>query len=258
MLANQSAAALYNASLYNRNQRRVQDLTVVAELGRKITSILNLDELLTQAINLIGSRFSYYHAQIFLTDPVTGRAHFRASTGQGLNEKWLREDRSMVDEGIIGWVSKHGEPLMANDVSQEPRYIPDDPRLLPDTRAELAVPLRMEHEVLGVLDVQNTEVDTFDADDLFILSTLADQVAVAVNAARAYEAQQEEAWVTTVMLQVAEVTGVADGVDEVLDAAARVIAMLAGVESCSIWLWNDDLESFDYCRRLRPGRRNGP
>ncbi len=60
-----------------------------------------------------------------------------------------------AEEGIIGWVAQHGEPLLANDVSAEPRYIPDDPRLLPDTRAELAVPLTVEGEVLGVLDVQS-------------------------------------------------------------------------------------------------------
>ena len=149
-------------------------------------------------------------------------------------------------EGIIGWVAQHGEPLLANDVSAEPRYIPDDPRLLPDTGAELAVPLMVEGEVLGVVDVQSTEKGAFGQDDVFMMRTLADQVAVAVSSARAYEAQQEEAWVTTVMLQVADATSQADGVAEVLDAAVRVTAMLAGVESCIIWLLNEELDTFYY------------
>jgi len=71
--------------------------------------------------------------------------------------------------------AQHGEPLLVNDVSQEPRYSPDDPRLLPDTHAELAMPLLVEGEVVGVLDVQSSEVGAFGENDTFILSMLADQ-----------------------------------------------------------------------------------
>jgi sigma-B regulation protein RsbU (phosphoserine phosphatase) len=248
VLANQSASALNNAQLYTRGQRRLNDLMAVAEVGRKINSILDLDDLLTQVVQMIGSRFSFYHVQIFLVERGSDRAYFKASSGYGLNEKWRREARSqrIGQEGIIGWVAQHGEPLLANDVSLEPRYIPDDPRLLPDTRAELAVPLVVEDGVVGVLDVQSTELNAFGGDDVFVLRTLADQVAVAVMSARAYTAQQEQAWVTTVMLQVAEATGQADGMNEVLEAAVRVTAMLAGVDSCTIWLWNEEFERFDY------------
>lgn len=248
VLVNQAAAALNNARLYARDQARLTALQTLAEVGRKLTSILDLDQLLTQVVELISARFGYYHAQIFLVERGSGRAQFKASSGHALNEKWRREGRStrIGVEGIIGWVAQHGEPLLVNDVAQEPRYIPDDPRLLPDTRAELAVPLRAEGEILGVLDVQSAEVGAFGAHDLFVLGTLADQVAVAVRSAQAYEAQREEAWITTVMLQVAEATSQAEGVAAVLDAAVRVTAMLAGVASCAIWLWDDEFQAFQY------------
>ncbi len=97
-----------------------------------------------------------------------------------------------------------------------------------------------------MLDVQNTQRGAFGPDDLFILRTLADQVAVAVNSARAYEAQREEAWVTTVLLQVAEATSQAENVEAVLNVATRVTAMLAGVESTAIWLWDDDSAVFEF------------
>ena len=246
VLANQSASALNNARLYARGQRRLNDLMAVAEVGNRINSILDLNELLTQVVQLIQSRFGYYHVQIFLIERGSDRAYFKASTGHGLNEKWQREGRwlRIGKEGIIGWVAQHGEPLLANDVSLEPRYIPDDPRMLPDTRAELAVPLLVENAVVGVLDVQSTQHGAFGQDDIFIMRTLADQVAVAVSSARAYEAEQEEAWITTVMLQVVEATSQAESMDDVLETAVRVTAMLAGVESCTIWLWHDDLEAF--------------
>ena len=248
ILANQSASALNNARLYARGQRRLNDLTAVAEVGRKLTSILDLDALLTQVVELIQSRFGYYHAQIFLVEQGSGRAMFQASSGHKLSEKWREEGRSfrIGQEGIIGWVAQHGEPLLANDVSHEPRYIPDDPRLLPDTRAELAVPLVLEGTVVGVLDVQSTQLNAFGQEDIFILRTLADQVAVAVSSARAYEAQREEAWVTTVLLQVAEATSQATEMADVLEAAVRVTAMLAGVESTSILLWDDERGCFEY------------
>ena len=248
ILANQSASALNNARLYERAERRLNALTAVSEVGRRLTSILDLDRLLGQVVELIRSRFGYYHVQIFLVERGTDRAVFKASSGHGLNEKWLKEGRTMRvgREGIIGWVAQHGELFLANDVAAEPRYIPDDPRLLPHTRAELAVPLVVEGEVLGVLDVQSTEHNAFGPDDRFILATLADQVAVAVNSARAYEAQRVEAWVTTVMLQVAEATSQAESMEDVLDTAVRVTAMLAGVESTTIWLWHEEVAAFQY------------
>lgn len=253
ILANQTASALHNARLYERAEHRLNALTAVSEVGRRITSILDLDRLLGELVDLIQTRFGYYHVQIFLVERIhNGAAHdravFKASSGHGLNEKWLREGRTMWigREGIIGWVAEHGEPLLANDVALEPRYIPDDPRLLPDTRAELAMPMIVEDEVVGVLDIQSTEQNAFGPDDLFVLRTLADQAAVAVNSARAYEAQRVEAWTTTVMLQVAEATSQAEGMGEVLEVAARVTAMLAGVESTTIWLWSEEYEAFEY------------
>jgi serine phosphatase RsbU (regulator of sigma subunit) len=248
VLANQSASAINNARLYERGQQRLHALQAVSEVSRKLASILDLNQLLTQVVELIQSRFGYYHVQIFLVERDSDRAQFKASSGSELNEKWQREGRSMRigEEGIIGWVAQHGEPLLANDVSQEPRYCPDDQRLLPDTHAELAMPLLVEGEVVGVLDVQSTRVGAFGENDAFILSMLADQVAVAVNSARAFEAQREEAWVTTVMLQVADATSQAESVDAVLDAAVRVTAMLAGVTSCTIWLWDEEFLAFQY------------
>ncbi len=248
ILVNQSASVLHSAWLYAQGQSRLNDLLAVAEVGRKLASILDLDQLLIQVVKLIQERFGYYHVQIFLVEQDSNQAMFQASSGHYLNEKWRQERRAMNigHEGIIGWVAERGEALLVNDVSAEPRYIPDDPRLLPDTRAELAVPLVVDSIVVGVLDVQSNQQDAFGQEDLFVLRTLADQVAVAVNSARAYQARREEAWVTTVMLQVAEATSQATGMTDVLEAAVRVTAMLAGVEAIIIWLWNEELEVFDY------------
>lgn len=245
ILGNQIAGAIVNARLFQTVQRRYEQLAAIAEVGRTIAAILDLDELLTQVVELIRERFGYYHVQIFLVEDESHRAVFRASSGHNLNKLWRKQGRSQrFGEGIIGWVAATGEYLLANDVSKEPRYIADDPRLLPDTRSELAVPLIVEGEVLGVLDVQSREVNAFGEDDLFVLNALANQVAVAVDAAWAYRAQQEEAWLNTVLLQIAEVVNSVETVEDVLEAVVRLVPLLTGVASCSAWLKGEDSAEF--------------
>lgn len=246
IIANQTASAIVNARLYATAQQRAEQLEGISDVGRAITAILDLDELLATVVELIRERFGYYHVQVFLVESESHRAVFRASSGHQLNELWRGQERSQgFGEGIIGWVAETGQYLLAHDVSQEPRYIADDPRLLPDTRSELAVPLKVEGEVLGVLDVQSRESNGFGPEDLFVLEALANQVAVAVDSAWSYRAQQEEAWMTTVLLQVAESANRADSLDDVLGVITRLVPLLTGVATCGIWLRDPELEVFN-------------
>lgn len=247
ILANQAGVALVNARLFQVVERRARQLQTVAEVSRKVAAILDLDQLLTQVVNLIQDRFGYYHVQIFLVDQGSGRAYFRASSGHRLNEMWRERGRfvRIGQEGIIGWVAAQGEPLLANDVSQEARYVPDDPRLLPDTQAELAVPLKVEERVLGVLDVQSTERNAFSPDDLFILSTLADQVAVAVEDARLYQRARDEAAISAALLEVANAIGRPHHLAELATTVARLTPQLAGVDRCTILLLDQAENQFE-------------
>jgi serine phosphatase RsbU (regulator of sigma subunit)/putative methionine-R-sulfoxide reductase with GAF domain len=246
IVANQAASAILNARLLETVQRRAEQLSAIAEVGYAITALLDLDDLLSTVVELIRTHFGYYHVQVFLVEDEAHRAVFRASSGFQLNRLWREQGRSQhFGEGIIGWVAAMGQPVLANDISQEPRYIADDPRLLPDTRSELAVPIIFEGNVLGVLDVQSQELENFDGEDLVVLTALANQVAVAVDGAWSYRAQQEEAWITTVLLQVAAVANWAEGLDDVLGAITRLVPMLTGVESCAVWLQDSELGVYE-------------
>ena len=99
--------------------------------------------------------------------------------------------RFRLDQGIAGWVGCHGETLLASDVDAEARYINPYPDLIA-TRAELSVPIRVGEEAVGVLDVQSTQLNTFDETDVMVMETLADQVGVAIESARLHEAAQQE------------------------------------------------------------------
>ncbi|MCW5881253.1 MAG: SpoIIE family protein phosphatase [Anaerolineae bacterium] len=185
-LASQLAVGVENARLYEREWKRAIQLSAISEVSRQVAAIINLEDLFGRVVQLVQASFGYDFVQI-LTVNDTGEAIFRASTGY-LNE--ARRARGYIvptDRGIIGWVASHGEPLMANDVAAEPRYVRDPEAVLRGTRSELAVPLKVESRVVGVLDVQSSRINAFDRDDLFVLQTLADQIAIAIEEARLYE-----------------------------------------------------------------------
>lgn len=190
-IANQAAIAIENAHLFEEARQRATQLEAIAELGRRITSILDFDELLSQVVELIHHTLGYYHVHVFLVDEASKEAVFRAGSGE---VGQLIEERGSVrlrvgEQGITGWVAGSGLSLLVNDVSQEPRYVPDD--ALPATKSELAVPLKIGQRVIGVLDVQSDELNAFDLDDVAVLQTLGDQVAIAIENARLFEELEE-------------------------------------------------------------------
>ncbi len=190
-IANQAVIAIENARLFEEARQRATQLEAIAELGQHITSILDLDELLSQVVELIQHILGYYHVHVFLVDEVSKEAVFRAGSGEAgrLIEEQGGVRLEVGEQGIIGWVAGAGLPLLVNDVAQEPLYMPND--ALPATRSELAVPLKIGQRVIGVLDVQSDELNAFDLDDVAILQALGDQVAIAINNARLFEELEE-------------------------------------------------------------------
>ncbi|HUT14774.1 MAG TPA: GAF domain-containing protein [Anaerolineae bacterium] len=238
-MANQAAMAIASARTYEAEQRRAKQLSAIGDLSRRVAATLELEKLFAYVVELIHETFHYDHVNIFTVDANTGNVIFRASTNPDIQENGFEVPQG---EGIIGQVAQLGDPVLSNDVALEPHYRFLD--VLADTRAELAVPLKVEERIVGVLDVQSNEKDTFSSEDLFVLQTLAAQVAIAVENARLYADRQEEAWISTALLQVAEAVGSLDSLDEILETVVRITPMLAGVDRCSILLWDDEMQEF--------------
>ncbi|OGO40057.1 MAG: hypothetical protein A2Z04_03890 [Chloroflexi bacterium RBG_16_57_9] len=186
-MANELAVAIENARLYEREWQRAVQLSAISEVSRQVAKILDLEQLLHRVVQLIKDSFGYDHVFIYTLDHGAQDAVLRAGT-LGEEAGWCYRVR--LGEGLIGWVAAHGEPLLVNDVSADPRYRPG-PENLPTVHSELVVPLKVEHRILGVLDVESTEIGAFDKDDLFVLQTLADQIAIAVEDARLYQVTLE-------------------------------------------------------------------
>lgn len=169
-----------------RNERRAKQFESIAQIARTISSTQNLDVLLPQITTVISREFGFYHVGIFLLDAAQEYAILSAANSEGGQVMLARGHRLKVGEtGLVGYVTGTGEARVALDTGLDAVFFnnPD----LPKTRSEIALPLRVGEEIIGALDVQSTEPNIFLQEDINILSTLADQVAIAIQNARQFE-----------------------------------------------------------------------
>ncbi len=166
-------------------ERSASELRATAEVGGTIATIRELDELLPRVTQLISERYGYYHVGIFLLEPSGEYAILRAANSEGGQRMLKREHRIRVGEdGIVGFVTGNKEPRIAIDVGID-AVVFNNPDL-PGTRSEMALPLIIGDRVLGALDVQSSEPNTFSIVDVSPLQLLADQVAIAIDNARLF------------------------------------------------------------------------
>jgi GAF domain-containing protein/HAMP domain-containing protein len=169
-----------------RNQRRARHFEAIAHIARTISSTRDLDVLLSQITTVINQEFGFYHIGIFLLDTAKEYAVLSAANSEGGKTMLERGHRLKVGEtGLVGFVTGTGKPRVALDTGADAVFFnnPD----LPETRSEIALPLHVGDEVIGALDVQSTEPNAFLQEDIVILSTLADQVSIAIQNARQFE-----------------------------------------------------------------------
>ena len=185
-VAGEVANALEQARLMAEIQRRATQLEAAAEIARDATGLLDLDTLLHRAVNLIRDRFGLYHVSVFLLDDAGTSAQIREATGDaGQRLKARGHFLPVGSKSIIGHVTQTGQNYVAHDVSEDPFHWPNP--LLPGTRTELGIPLKIGQRVIGALDVQHNSPHTFSEDNVAVLQILADQLAVGIQNARLFE-----------------------------------------------------------------------
>jgi GAF domain-containing protein len=172
-------------SLEDRVVARTRRLEIVATLGERLNSILNLDELLTELVHQIKDRFGYYHAHVYLFDASRQNLLLAAGVGQAGAEMKTRGHHIASDaDSLVARAARTGEIVQTDDVRTTPDWLPNP--LLPETKSEMAMPIILEDQVIGVLDVQEDKVAGFDEGDASLLRSLANQVAVAVRNAHLF------------------------------------------------------------------------
>jgi len=171
-------------------EKRASQIQTVSSMARAIASVQDLNALLPNITNLVSQQFGFYHVGIFLLDEAKKYAVLKAANSEGGIRMLNRSHRLLLNSNsIVGYVTSRGEPRIALDVGADSVYF-NNPEL-PETRSEMALPLRVSGRVIGALDVQSVQVNAFSQEDISVLSTLADQIAIAIENARLFgEAQK--------------------------------------------------------------------
>ncbi|MCB0208564.1 MAG: GAF domain-containing protein [Anaerolineae bacterium] len=168
--------------LEKRISERTRVFDVSAKISRQLTSILELGELLQLSVDLLQAEFDYYHTHIYLVDEETGNLVIAEGTGE-VAKKLKSKGHWLGDgQGIVGTVASTKRPFKSNDVDNVLNFIRNP--LLPNTKSELAVPLLKGNQVLGVLDIQSDELGRFSDEDVTMMQSVANQIAIAVDNAR--------------------------------------------------------------------------
>ncbi len=234
-VASQISGTIYTIRLLNESRQVALQFETAAEIARDISSSLDLDELLQKAVDLIRSRFDFYHASVFLKDLPGEFAVIRGSTGDaGAQLKRMGHKLGVGSKSIVGHVTESGETLVVNDISRDATYYPNP--LLQDTRAEAGIPLKVADRILGALDVQSTNLYAFSDDSLKTLQILADQLAIAVVNSELFAETQEHLAQHRLLHHITTTAASGTTLDEALQSAVNGLQVTLGGDRISILL----------------------
>lgn len=192
----QAAIAIENTRLFETTQQRLKEVDALYRTSQGLVASLDADQLIEDVVTFLQQNFDYYHVQICLLDSINGDIVFKIGRGKAGNQILKEGSRLSRGAGIIGHVIETAAPFVTNNVNDVVFFFRNP--LLPDTQSELTVPIILEGEVVGVLDIQQTPPQRLTEGDLHLMSAVADQLAVALQKASLYKnlqtaLQQEQA-----------------------------------------------------------------
>lgn len=216
-------------SLELRVAERTKALATSTEVSRRLSTILDQQILLTEVVEQVKSAFEYYHAHIYLLDEKTGDAVMAGGTGEAGQTMLSRSHRLSKGKGLVGRAAETNRPVLIPDTAKEPDWLPNS--LLPDTRSELAVPISIGEQVIGVLDVQHNIVGGLKQDDVDLLQSIASQVAIALKNAQAYKEAQRRAEREALISAINQQIQSTSQVEEALKVTVREIGRVLGTKT---------------------------
>ena len=232
-IADAIALAIERSRLFDETNRWVHQLTILNELGRQMTGLLETRELCQTVAEHLCHAFSYLSVSIFTINMATREIVLQAIVGPQANLIHVGKYRQRLGEGLIGHAAEVGEKVVANDTRQHPHFRAST-RI--DVRSEVVLPLRAGSDIVGVLNVDSDEVNAFDESDVTILTIAADQLAVALEKARLFEETRRRTSELEAVADVSTALRAAHTMEEMLPIILEKAIQVVGGVTGSIFL----------------------
>lgn len=216
------------SGLEQRVAARTRDLEIVAEVGTATATILDTNRLLQEVVDLTRERFHLYHSHIYLLDGEGKNLVLAAGAGE-VGRVMVAKGHSIPldrEQSLVARAARERKGVTVNDVTQAPDFLPNP--LLPETHAELAVPMIVSGRVIGVFDIQSEQIGRFTDADVNIQTTLAAQLAVSIQNVRTYEQSRRQAELETMVNAISQKIQRAASIEETLQTAVRELGNAVG------------------------------
>jgi len=238
LVADDIAGYLESKSVSRQIDHIRSHLSLIHRLGQQVTSIDERHVLFAEITRLVFNALGYEHIQLLLTDAEQRRVdlvHAQGSFAASLRQAGFSE---AVGRGIIGRVAETGRMWMSQDVTRDKHFVTNT--ILPNTKSELALPLRLGQRVVGVLDIQSDRRNAFRSDDVFLLQTIADQIAPVIEQHRLLAAERQQRKLADTLADVSRIISSRLEPHHVLEAVLQELGRVVPYKGCRVTLMGDD------------------
>ncbi len=230
-------------TLEQRVADRTKALETSSDISRRLSTILNLKELVTEVVEQVNNAFGYYHTQIYMYDEASENLVMAGGTGEAGKLMLAQFHKVAKGRGLVGRAAESNQFLLVSNTSQNSEWLPNP--LLPDTKSETAIPISIGDQILGVLDVQHNVVNGLKQEDVVLLQSIANQVAVALQNIQSTEIVAKRAAELQTVAYISTAAATISDVQKMLESVVHLTQRGFGLYHSHVFLYNENTNELE-------------